>query len=93
MSDVPAFILAFVICVALGWVAFHFIKLRHAARQSSPTAPAPLVGFERRGTDTALHDTCALLWGLPAYGETPTAGDDRLRAAIHDDQNNQQGEQ
>lgn len=88
MSDVPAFVLAFVICAALVWVAYHFIKLRLAARQSSP-APTPLTGFERRGTDAALHDRCALLFDLPAYGETPTAGDDRLRAAIRDEQHNQ----
>lgn len=35
------------------------------------------------GTDTRLHEQCALIWGLPEAG--PEAGFDRIQQAINDD--------
>ena len=90
MNDAPAFILAAAFCAAAVWCAFH--KLRHAAQQSEPIS-APLVGFERWGTDTALHDQCALIWDLPAHDPELEAGCDRLWAAIRDEQQNNKGDQ
>ncbi|MFI9154545.1 hypothetical protein [Streptomyces sp. NPDC053367] len=84
MSDLPALFLAAVFTVAVVGAAVH--KLRHACRRAEVALAPPLIGFHRRGTNTLLHDTCALIWDLPAYGETPDAGEQRLLQAIRDEQ-------
>jgi hypothetical protein len=84
----PAWLLVAVFTLAGGWVVVH--KLRHASRRV--TAALALVDPDRQpGTDTALHDTCALLWDLPAHNPDLQAGCDRLWQAIRDEQ--QKGDQ
>jgi len=69
-----------------------FAIYRWAERNEAPYYDGPDPD-PRWGTDTALHDQCALIWDLPAHDPELEAGCDRLWAAIRDEQQNNKGDQ
>ncbi|MFD5814361.1 hypothetical protein [Streptomyces sp. NPDC127038] len=74
------------IAVAVGLIALAIAIYRARPRTRVTVMPAELTPAEdesRWGTDSALHEACALIWDLPEAD--PDAGFDRIQQAINDD--------